>query len=95
MRRLCLSTLSNCLVTEIRLVNEKCFLTCLYQSPSQTQHEFENFCTNLDTLTDHINNELPIFSVITGDLNARCSKWCNKNITNSVVREVDTLTSSA
>ena len=58
MRRLCLSTLSNCLVTEIRLVNEKCFLTCPYQSPSQTQHELENFCTSLDTLTDHINNEL-------------------------------------
>ena len=44
---------------------------------------------------DHINNELPICSVITGDLNARCSKWCNKDITNSVGREIDTLTSSA
>ena len=44
---------------------------------------------------DHINNVLPIYSVITGDLNARCSKWCNKDITNSVGREIDTLTSSA
>ena len=44
---------------------------------------------------DHTNNELPICSVITGDLNARCSKWCNKDITNSVGREIDTLTSSA
>ena len=39
---------------------------------------------------DHINNKLPIFSVITGDLNARCSKWCNL-----FDREIDTLTSSA
>ena len=94
-RRDDLCTLSNCLVTEIRLENEKCFLACLYRSLSQTQHEFESFCTNLDTLMDHINNELPICSVITGDLNARCSKWCNKDITNSVDREIDTLTSSA
>ena len=39
---------------------------------------------------DHINNELPICSVITGDLNVRCSEWCNKNITNLVDREIDT-----
>ena len=44
---------------------------------------------------DHINNELPICSVITGDLNDKCSKWCNKEITNSVGREIYTLTSSA
>ena len=94
-RRDDLCTLSNCLVTEIRLENEKCFLTCLYRSPSQTQHEFENFCTNLDTFMDHINNELPICSVITGDLNGRYSKWCNKDITNLVGCDIDTLTSSA
>ena len=39
---------------------------------------------------DHINNELGICSVFTGDLNAR-----NEDITNSVGREIDTLTSSA
>ena len=94
-RRDDLCTLSNCLVTKLCLENQKCFLTCLYQSPSQTQHEFENFCTNLDTLMDHINNELPICSAITGDLNARCSKWRNKDVTNSVGREIDTLTSLA
>ena len=59
-RRDDLCILSNCLVTKIRLENQKYFLTCLYRSPSQTQHEFENFCTSLDTLMDHVNNELPI-----------------------------------
>ena len=88
-RRDDLCTLSNCLVTEIRLENEKCFLPCFYQSPSQTH---ENFCTNLDTLMDHINNELPICSVITGDLNDRCSRWCNKDVTNLVGHKMDTLT---
>ena len=50
-----LCSLSNCLVTEIRLENEKCLLTCLCRSPGQNHHEFEHFCTNLDTLMDHIN----------------------------------------
>ena len=67
-RRDDLCTLSNCLVSEIRLENEKCFPTCIYRSPSQTQHEFDNFFTNLNTLMDHINNELSICSVITGNL---------------------------
>ena len=34
-RRGDLCSLSNCLVTEILLENEKCFLTCLYRLPSQ------------------------------------------------------------
>ena len=44
---------------------------------------------------DPINNEPPIYSVITGNLNAKCTNWCNKDNTNSVSREIDTLTSSA
>ena len=44
---------------------------------------------------DDVSNKLPVCSVITGDLNAGCSKWCNKDITNSVGREIDTLISSA
>ena len=50
---------------------------------------------NLDTLIDHINNELPTCFILTGDLNARCSKWCNNDITNANGRARDTLTSSA
>ena len=38
-----LCSLSNYLVTEIRLENEKSFFTCLYRSSCQCQHGFENF----------------------------------------------------
>ena len=62
-RRDDLCSLCNCLVTEIRL--EKCSFTCLYQSTSQNLHEFANFCTNLETLMDHINNELPTCYILT------------------------------
>ena len=44
---------------------------------------------------DHINNELPTCSVLIGDFSARCSKWCNKDITNASDFALDTLTSSA
>ena len=53
-------TLDNYLVTEIRSQNEKCFLTCLYPSPRQSQDEFENFCIKFDILLSQINDELPI-----------------------------------
>ena len=88
-------TLDNCLVTEIRSQNEKCFLTCLYRSPSQSHDEFENFCIKFDILLSQINDELPICSVVTGDFNARCSRWWRNDITNFAGKEIDFLTSSA
>ena len=50
--------------------------------------------TQTYTLVNNINNELPIISVISGDFNARCSKWCNNDIINSDGREFDSLTLS-
>ena len=88
-------TLDNCLVTEIRLQSEKCFLTCTYRSPSQNNEEFENFCVNFDLLLSNINEEIPICSIITGDFNARSSNWWKNDITNSVGQELEALASSA
>ena len=65
-------TLDNCLVTEIRLKGEKCFLTCVYRSPSQNHDKFEDFCTKFYLVMCSINNELPLCSVITGDFYGRC-----------------------
>lgn len=84
----------NCLITETHLENEKSFLTCLYQPASQNHLGFQNFCTKLDTLMAHINNELSTCSVFNGDFNAVCSKWCNHDITNANGRAPDTLTSA-
>ena len=70
-----LCTLDNCLVTEILSKGEKYFLTCIYHSPSQSYDEFESFCVNFDLLLKNINDEFPIFSIVTRDFNARCSSW--------------------
>ena len=88
-------TLDNCLVTEIRSQGEKCFLTCVYRSLSQTHDEFEDFCTKFYLLMSNINNEFPLCSIIAGDFNARCSRWWKNDITNSTGQEIDSLTSSA
>ena len=81
-----INTLDNCLVTEIRSQNEKCFLTCIYRSPSQNQDEFKNFCTNFDVLLNNIIDEIPLCSIVTGDFNARCSRWWKNDITNDISR---------
>ena len=90
-----INTLDNCLVTEIRSQNEKCFLTCIYRSLSQNQDEFKNFCINFDILLNSINDKLPLCSIVTGDFNARCSRWWKNDITNLQGQELDSLTLSA
>ena len=94
-RRDDINTLENCLVTEIHSQNEKCFLTCVYRPPSQNRDEFENFCTNFDTILNNINDEMPLCSIVTGDFNAHNSRWWKNDITNFQGQELDSLTSSA
>ena len=88
-------TLNNCLFTEIQFQNEKCFLTCLNCSPSQIQDEFENFSTKFNILLSQINDELSIYLIVTGDVNAWYSRWWRNHITNFAGEEIDFLTSSA
>ena len=74
-RRNDISNLKQCLVTEINVKNERCFLTCLYTSPSENREWFQSFCDSLDILKNNINSLNPAISIITGDFNGRCSKW--------------------
>ena len=67
----------------------------MYSSPSQSHDEFENFRTKFDILLSQINYELPICSAVTGDFNARSSRWWRNDITNLAGKEIDFLTSSA
>ena len=70
-----LCNLNECLGLEIRIGVEKCFFSCLYRSPSQGREEFESVCTDFDLLLSNINDLSPVCSVITGDFNARSTKW--------------------
>ena len=57
-------------VSNMAMQNEKCFLICLYRSPSQNQDYFENFFTKSDIPVSQINDKRPICSIVTGNFNA-------------------------
>ena len=92
-RRNDLTNIKDCIVTEINVNNEKCLFTCLYRSPSKTHDELECFCANFDLLLSNINNLHPTFSIVLGDLNAKCSKWCDRN--NSVGIELNNIATTS
>ena len=73
-RKIDVFKLNECIVTEIIVNNERCFLTCLYRSPSQNQEQFESFCEDLIDVLSGINNQQPTCSVLVGDSNAKIWK---------------------
>ena len=91
-RRNDLTNLKDCLVTEINVNNVKCFCMCLCRSPSQNHDELEHFYTNFVLLLSNINDLYPTFSIVLGDFNARFSKWCASNKSNTAGIELDNVT---
>ena len=94
-RRDDLSTMQEAIVTEISVENETCFFTCFYRSPSQSHDELENFCSELNLLLTNINNNQPTCSILIGDFNAKCSKWCSSDKNNIAGLEIDNITTTA
>ena len=94
-RRNYLTNIKDCIVTEINVNNEKCFITCLYRSPSQSHDELERFCVNFDLLLSNINDLHPTCSIVLGDFNAKCSKWCTSDRINSAGIELDNITTTS
>ena len=65
--------------------------TCFYRSPSQSHDELENFCSELNLLLTNINNNQPTCSILIGDFNAKCSKWCSSDENNIAGLEADNI----
>ena len=93
-RRGYVSNLKECLVTRITVKNEKCFLTCLYRSPSQNREQFQSFCDSLDILMNNINSLNPAISITTGDFSGKCLKWYTFDTSDNIGKELDTITST-
>ena len=49
--------------------------SCLYRLPSQIQNEFEEFCNDENLPLSNVNDANATLSVITGDFNAKSSRW--------------------
>ena len=69
-------------MTGICSEGQKCFLACIYCSPSHG-HEFDDFCSKLDLLLSNIIDEFPLCSTVTGDFNVCCSRLRQNDITHS------------
>ena len=94
-RRTDLSDLQECIVAEITVDKEKCFLTCLYRSPSQNDDKLETFCSDLTFLLNNINKFQPSCSVFLRDFNAKHSKWCFADKNNKAGIVLENITSTA
>ena len=94
-RRNDLTNIKDCIVTDINVNNEKRFFTCLYRSPSQTHDELECFCASFDLLLSNINDLHPTSSIVLGDFNAKCLKWCASDKNNSAGIELDNITTTS
>ena len=83
------------LVAKIIFDKEKCFLTCLYRSPSQNDDKLETFCSDLTFLLNNINKFQPSCSVFLRDFNAKHSKWCFADKNNKAGIVLENITSTA
>ena len=90
-----LSHFQECIVAKVTVDKERCFLTCLFRSPSQNDDDFETFCSDLTFLLNSINKFQPSCSVLLGDLNAKHSEWCSTDKSNKPGIVLGNITSTA
>ena len=72
---------------------EKCNITLIYRSPSQSSEEFNTFLSNFEFLLDYMANRYPFVSIIIGDFNARSDNWCSSDETTYEGKKLESLTS--
>ena len=74
-RRTELSNLQECLVNEVTVAKENCFLIFSSSSPSQNHEERKTFCSDLNFLLNSVNEFQSSSSILVGDFYAKFSKW--------------------
>ena len=90
-----INNLPECLICEILYNKKKCFIICLYRSPSQTSDEFDIFIQKLEGIIDRISNPgNPNMIMIIGDFNAKLSIWKHDDPDTEEGSEISMLTSS-
>ena len=89
-----ISMVHETIVTEITMENETRFLHASIVHPDKIMNEPDNFCSELNLLLTNVNNNQTACSILIGDFNARCTKWCSsdKNIIASL--EIDNITTT-
>ena len=86
------SFITQCIVCEIRLQNQKGYVVVIYRSPSQSSTEFEEFSSNFDKLLNHIKHSRPSFTIILGNFNAKSKSWWSGDVTSHEGTQIESLT---
>ena len=77
-----ITSLPECLVSEVTIQNKKGYVSVMYRSPSQSSIEFESFLSCFEDMLSSVLLSKSQFTVILGDFNARSSTWWSNDITN-------------
>lgn len=94
-RRIDICKLYECIVTEIAVNNQICFITYLYRSPSQNQKVFQSFNGNLIDVLSGIFKQQKTCSILVDDFNAKLSKQCPSDKDTTTGQAVDTFTTTS
>ena len=73
--------LHECLTIVLNIKNKLYVLVALYRSPSQSQNEFSNFITNLESTLQAITLKKPFLTMVLGDFNAKNKPWFDQDST--------------
>ena len=80
LRILSISNLYECFNFEVSNANKISFIQ-FYRSPSQKQHEFQAFKSNLEMDLDALSTINPFLTIMIGDITAKLSNWYLNDIT--------------
>ena len=86
--------LKEALLLEMIDNNKKITVSVIYRSPSQSNREFNSFLSSFEQLLSKISKRKPTVSIITGDFNARSSKWWSNDTNTLEGTNLYSLTSS-
>ena len=70
-----INCLQECICFDLKIGSKLCTVVSLYRSPSQSVDESDNFLNKLNQTMESITQKNPFLTVVTGDFNARSSKW--------------------
>ena len=93
-RRDDLECLDECIIGEIRAKGSKCFVTCIYRSPSQNLDETNDFLAGFEQICSNIALEGPNCSSFFGDINAKSRNWWPNGENNPIGLDLYALTNS-
>ena len=76
------SSLSECIICEVFILNNKDYIGVVYRSPSKDAVEFQNFLSNFSTILSDTATNNSLFFIILGDFHIlSLAWWTNEKIT--------------